>query len=249
MRKFTPLLLMAALTATASKPEKMFVVIHTTDKVIVNYVCVDKINNEADNPVLGSYIKAAGGYDWHVVGGVAPYTIVKNEMKSMNGGCITVMDAEGTIATSCGIVGVRQERQEINCQRKDDKLDYGPYGLVPNDSTDKARVGWKTKPEAKTPGVPTPIDTYVPPTRGPLPPVDPPVDPKPPINVKPEGRTPSPSRRPSDPPPVNHGDVAPVVKSPLGGSGHGPQSLGQQPSGTSGNGAVQQRMRNSSKVR
>lgn len=249
MRKLTPVLLMAALTATASKPEKMFVVIHTTDKVIVNYICVDKNNNEADNPVLGSYIKSAGGYNWHVVGGVAPYTVVKNEMRSMNSGCITVMDAEGTIATSCGTVGVRQERQEIDCQRKDDDLDDGPYGLVPNDSTDKARVGWKTKSDTKRPGLPGSMDTYVPPIADPLPPVDPPVDPKPPIDVKPEGRTPSPSRRPNDPPPVNHRDVAPVIKSPTGGSGHGPQSLVQQPSGTSGNGAVQQGTPNSSKVR
>ena len=239
MRTLTIPLLMAALTATASKPEKMFVVIHTTDRVIVNYVCVDKINNEADNPVLGSYIKASGGYDWHVVGGVAPYTIVKNEMQSMNSGCITVMDAEGTIATSCGIIGVRQEQQQINCQRKDDKLDFGPYGLVPNDSTDKARVGWKTKPDTNTPGVLGPKDTYVPPVRGPLPTVDPPVDPKPPITNKPERRTPSTSKGPSNPPPVNRKAVLPEAKSQVEGSGHGPKSLGNKPSRASGDHSLQ----------
>lgn len=239
MRTLTIPLLMAALTATASKPEKMFVVIHTTDQVIVNYVCVDKTSNEADNPVLGSYVRTAGGFNWHVVGGVAPYTIVKNEMKSMNSGCITVMDAEGTLATSCGIVGVRQERQEINCQRKDDKLDFGPYGLVPNDSTDKARIGWKYKPDTKTPEALGPNDSYVPPVRGPLPTVDPPVDPKPPITNKPERRTPSTSKGPSNPPPVNRKAVLPEAKSQVEGSGHGPKSLGNNPSRASGGHSLQ----------
>ncbi len=233
MRKLTPLLLMAALTATASKPEKMFVVIHTTDKVIVNYVCIDKTNNEADNPVLGSVIKSTGGYNWHVVGGVAPYTIVKNEMRTMTSGCITVMDAEGTIATSCGVISVRQEQQQINCQREEDSLDHGPYGLVPNDSTDAARVGWKTPPVERDPG-----DTYVPPVRGPIPTVDPPVDPDP-ITTKPERRTPKTSKGPGNPPPVNHKAVLPAAKSSVESSGQGPKSLNPQPDRTSGNSKAQ----------
>ena len=222
MHKLTILLLMAALTATASKPKKMFVVIHTTDKVIVNYVCAEESENTADVPVLGSCIKSTGGYMWHVVGGVAPYTVLKNELRTMTSGCITVMDAEGTIATSCGVIGVLQEKLAVDCYAKKD-LDDGPYGLVPNDSTDAARVGWKTPPVEHDPG-----DTYVPPVRGPIPTVDPPVDPDP-ITTKPEGRTPRTSKGPGNPPPVNHKAVLPPAKNPLEGSGQGPKSLGNKP--------------------
>lgn len=246
MRTLTIPLLMAALTATASEPGKMLVVVHTTDKVIVNYVCSYKTDNHADDPVVGSFIRSSGGYNWHVVGGVAPYTMVRNEMQTMSGGCITVMDAEGTIATGCGVIGVRQERQVVNCGENED-LDAGPHGLVPNDSTDKARAPWRTEPDTTPPVVVDPRDTYVPPVRGPLPTVDPPVDPKP-ITNKPEGRTPSTGHGPNNPPPVNRKAVHPSARSPLESSGHGPKSLNPQPSRTPGHSAIQPKLTKAVKV-
>lgn len=249
MRTLVLPLLMAALSATAAKPEKMFVVIHTTDKVIVNYVCSDELYDDIDLPVVGTYVRSTGGYDWHVVGGVAPYTIVKNDMRTMSSGCITVMDAEGTVATSCGIIGVRQERRPISCGEDGALLD-GPYGLVPNDSTDKARSAWKNQPQeqAIAPSV-NPGVTYVPPVKGPLPTVDPPVGPKPVITTRPERRTPNTNRRPYNPPPVDRRSVMPSMKSPEGASGHGPSSLSKHPDRTPGNNAVQQRLSEPGKVR
>lgn len=251
MRTLVLPLLMAALSATASKPEKMFVVIHTTDMVIVNYICYDNANSGADNPILGSSIRSTGGYNWHVVGGVAPYTIIKNEMRTMTGGCITVMDAEGTIATSCGTIGVREERQQINCQREQDRLDHGPYGLVPNDSTDKARVGWKTGPNDRTapPVIADPSDSYVPPVRGPVPTVDPPQGPKPPVTfTKPERRSPKRLPGANNPPPVDHSPVLPSTRSPKANKGSGTTNLGPQPSRAPGNNTAPQRLSQPVKV-
>ena len=249
MRTLTLPLLMAALTATASEPGKMIVVVHTSDMVILNYVCFNNTVNEADNPVLGSCIKSTGGYNWHVTGGVAPYTIVTNEMRTMSGGCITVMDAEGTMATGCGVIGVQQERLAVNCSGTDQTLDDGTFGLVPNDSTDMARSAWKTEPGRKPVVERVPVDAYVPPVRTPLPSVDPPVDPGTSKTAKQlDRRTPSTTKGPNHPPPVNRNSVLPSSKSPEAGTGNAPKSMGVQPSRTPGNSAVQQQVQPSTKV-
>lgn len=128
-------LLAAAVPAIASGPEKLTVVVHTSERVVAQYVCTRSADKQ-DLP-LGTKVRKAGLFNWHVVGGTVPYTVLKDEMTTGQTRCITVMDATGQVATACGIVGTRVEVVEVNCNLGD--KDTLVQGLVPDAGTDAAR--------------------------------------------------------------------------------------------------------------
>lgn len=195
MRKVILPLFLAALPvfAFASGPAKMLVVVHSTDRVIYEYVCNNNQGAGAEVPVFRTEVRSQGGFSWHVVGGVAPYRVIRNEENTVKG-CITVMDAEGQIATGCSMIGLQRTRVAVDCQGLK-QIDDGPYGLAPNDSTDAAHAKWKgetppspnvvdvfkplDKPTPPATGGDRPDDSYHPPVKTPSPDGPPPVDPKP----------------------------------------------------------------------
>ncbi len=186
MRAIILPLLVAALPSVAAKPEKFFVVVHTTDKVLVKYICNNDANKEDAGTTLRSLWRSNGDFMWHVVGGTAPYTVVSRETDG-KGGCITVMDANGNTATGCGVIATQIEKVYMDCDGVQ-RLKPGPYGIVPNDSTHVPKP-YTTEPRP---------ETYVPPVKTPAPEVNPPVHPKPapdvlrPERVGPDGHRPPP---------------------------------------------------------
>lgn len=106
-------LLIASIPAMATGT--LFVVVHTTDAVVKNYVCSDGLNGTDDGPVVRSSMDSQGSFIWHAVGGTAPYTQISGPSQGSMGGCVTVMDAEGQIATGCGTVGVVKINVPFNC--------------------------------------------------------------------------------------------------------------------------------------
>lgn len=235
MRNVILPLFMVALPAFAfaSGPAKMLVVVHSTDRVVVDYVCNNNQGAGADATVFRTEVRSPGGISWHVVGGVPPYRVVRNENNTIKG-CITVMDAEGEMATGCSTIGLQRTRVAVDCQGGD--LDKGPYGLVPSDSTDMQRTGWKDNtptpvepPEIKrTTSDPPPPDRpdsdpgdrYRPPVKTPLPDTPPPVGPNPRVRRGNKGFAPSPVPPPS-----------PAPRPLPDNSGHRQPAFQQQPSG------------------
>jgi hypothetical protein len=103
-------------TVPAMATGKLFVVVHTTDAVVKNYVCSDGLNGTENGTVVRSSMASQGSFVWHAVGGTAPYTVVSGPAQGNMGGCITVMDAEGQTATGCGVVGVVKVDVPFNCE-------------------------------------------------------------------------------------------------------------------------------------
>lgn len=111
------------------------VVVHTTDRVVINYYCGEFDPNSAINHILRHEVRAEGGATWHVQGGVAPYTILRNELDKVGAGCISVMDAEGRTATSCGVIGERVENVQVPCLwYQQDTLNQAPV-MAPGKDT------------------------------------------------------------------------------------------------------------------
>lgn len=165
---------------------------------------------------MGTKVRKAGLFNWHVVGGTVPYTVLKDEMTTGQTRCITVMDATGQVATACGIVGTRVEVVEVNCHLEGAK-DTLVQGLVPNATTDAARAHMGTARRAQLPDDVTIVDE--PPVFPPLttpeayqPPVKqvdagtPPPVPVPTTTVKGIPQTDNGGPRPPAPPKPHYGD-------------------------------------------
>lgn len=174
----TWLLPLALLPLSVIAEGKLFVVVHTTDAVVNNYVCSLE-DGTGEAVVVKQTMASSGHFYWHAVGGVAPYTVISPANGTM-GGCVTVRDAEGNVATGCGVVGVKQVEIPFNCANEDD-----PATPVKRD---------RNKP------VRTPATTEAPTPKGPVTGVtnDPVEDPPPVTNggdgttVRPVDRTPMP---------------------------------------------------------
>jgi hypothetical protein len=113
-------------TVPAMATGKLFVVVHTTDAVVKNYVCSDGLNGTENGTVVRSSMASQGSFVWHAVGGTAPYTVVSGPAQGNMGGCITVMDAEGHTATGCGVVGVVKVDVPFNCETNEPMLTAPP---------------------------------------------------------------------------------------------------------------------------
>lgn len=212
---FLPLLVASA-PVLASGPSKFAVVVHTTDQVVAKYICDEDPTKEPF--VYKTQLRKSGGFFWHVVGGTAPYTIVKDEMVIGDTRCITVMDAEGEVATACGIMGTVEILVREGCGELEE-LDHPWMGITPDSLSDSRRgpefngQGQSGQEDAikDAPGqVKGPIG-YKPPVKQTMDPVDPPVT-KPDLSrVKPErqrnggttGTNPPPTTRPTPTPAPN----------------------------------------------
>jgi len=125
----------------------MFVVVYTSDGLAVNYRCSNLdlgVNNES--VAIRRVVRSQGRMSWHVVGGVPPYTVLRNGIGSGGAVCVTVIDAAGTVATGCGVVQVLTQEVMVNCA-----LGEGSTGPVT-----EYRPEVKEEPDAKIPVPPTP---------------------------------------------------------------------------------------------
>lgn len=139
-------LLMVALSVEAANPEEMIVMVRTTDRVIVDFTCVGQIGYTGSNELFKSEIADRGGLTWSVVGGVAPYTMVKDETNG-NEHCITVKDANGREATGCGVIAVVHQVRQVNClQTEQERLEKkGVFSPAPS-GVDSASVRYPAPP-------------------------------------------------------------------------------------------------------
>lgn len=96
-------LMLAFMGATA---RDMFVVVHTRDAEVDVYRCDCGVDDIDCTPVTRTVVRSNGSMNWHVVGGVAPYTLISTRGEDHNGTIsVTVMDAVGNISTSYGTIG------------------------------------------------------------------------------------------------------------------------------------------------
>ncbi len=213
MRTLIYPLLLGSLSAAASGPDNFHVVVRTTDRMVVNYVCGEATGAGQTGIIVRTEVKAKGNFNWHVVGGVAPYTVLRNEAGA-GGGCITVMDAEGHTATGCGTINTVSENLSVDCRWY--KPDTTSQGIAPNKYTDAQR----SNPHPERPVVlPPPVTGPTTGTPSPTP-ADPPHA-KPGDSYRPPVKTPSPDE--PDPPHVKPGDVVrEPSRDPRDGSGAPP---------------------------
>jgi hypothetical protein len=132
-------LFLAAMTASAAKPEKMVVVVRTQDQVITDYVCSEQYRLTTGRAVIGTQVTRKGGMEWHVVGGTPPYRVIRDESDVAGKGdrCITVMDANGQVAQGCGVVGVQRLTAVVDCDMGPDHgLDDPPHVKAPGNEVD-----------------------------------------------------------------------------------------------------------------
>lgn len=224
MRILTFPLMLAALPALATGPEKFFVVIHAQDKVVTQYVCT-RSHLSGEDLVVRTKVTQQGSFNWHVVGGTAPYTVVKDQGTDPKG-CITIMDATGETATACASYTTRTETVMIDCPW--DRPDSLTYGLVPDKFTDAQRA--MGNDNAARPG-----GQYVPPVKtGSVTTPDPPHDPRKPEDRALQQRERVTPPRPA-PPPVGprraHENRIPspsVGNTSSGGKGNGGQAPSRQ---------------------
>src|SRR5690606_7625031 len=137
MRALLIPLCLVAVPAWAGGPAKMTVVVQSSDQIVHEYVCDVNPIADPNSPVFRKKVVQEGGLSWHVVGGVAPYRVVRDELAEPIGGCITVVDAEGSTATGCGVVEAQVVRVAVDCRHMEQQ--DATFGLVPNDSTDMRR--------------------------------------------------------------------------------------------------------------
>lgn len=110
----------------------MFVVVYTSDGLVVNYRCMNVdpgVNNEA--VATRRVVRDQGRVSWHVVGGVPPYTVLRNEMGAGGSVCVTVIDAAGNVASGCGVVGVVTRDVMVNCVTEEPTTDAEPAVRMP----------------------------------------------------------------------------------------------------------------------
>lgn len=176
----------------------MQVVVRTTDRVVVNYVCTGDVLEPGRNTFLRTEVRSKGGFTWHVVGGVAPYRVVNYDVNA-SGGCITVMDANGTLSSGCGTIGYNTSVARIDCQWDEFQPDSSVYRQAPT-----GNVSFNYPVRGYTPATET---GYRPPVKSPAPDSpEPPVDPE---KEKDPVHTPRPNDNPA-PPPTPRPDPVPV---------------------------------------
>ena len=147
MRTFIVLLVLFFAMEVSAR--NLFVVVYTSDGLVVNYRCANQdpgVNNDA--VTVRRVVRSHGRLSWHAVGGMAPYTVIKQERDAGGMVCITVIDAAGNVATGCGVVQVLTTEVAVNCA----------LGEVPEGTLFEYPQEPKDEPEAK-------VDKPAPPRR------------------------------------------------------------------------------------
>lgn len=113
------------LASTGAMARDMFVVVHTRDVEVDIYRCNCEIDKPGCEPMTRKVVRHPGSMRWHVVGGVAPYTVINGGGEGAGIVSITVMDAVGNIATSYGTIGTQtrffdpicsDKKQDVMCE-------------------------------------------------------------------------------------------------------------------------------------
>ncbi len=121
MRAF--LFLLFATIASCAVARELFVVVHTSDAMVVEYYCGDPESTSDVQQQLPVRVQIArGGFQWHAIGGLAPYTAIRTEREGVGTYCVTVIDAAGNVATGCGVVQTFTQRKTVSCRTWPDSL-------------------------------------------------------------------------------------------------------------------------------
>lgn len=108
------LLVLLLSSATAASVKGMSVVVYTSDRVVVDYVCTER-RALGSRDAVRRVVQAPGRFNWHVVNGKAPYHVMDQYTDEAGNVCITVMDALGNLASGCGIIAERHVVANVTC--------------------------------------------------------------------------------------------------------------------------------------
>lgn len=134
------LLSMLVAGATIAPGGRMFVIMHTSDRVVVDYVCMDRLVL-GEGGAIRRVVQKEGGYTWNVVGGVAPYQVIMDDQHLYGSVCITVIDAIGNMARGCGTIELRRHIEEVGCT-----CNEGALGLIHSSPASQAKDTTACKP-------------------------------------------------------------------------------------------------------
>lgn len=95
-------------------PERMTVVVHTTDARRTVRRCLRTQDPPIGFPAIAEEVEP-GRITWHVSGGRAPFVLVRDERDLVGNVCITVRDADGREATGCGVVAEQLQEVYVDC--------------------------------------------------------------------------------------------------------------------------------------
>jgi hypothetical protein len=113
------LMLSLVFLGTAAMGRDLFVVVHTTDALVEQFVCENGGVGPNNALPIRSVVRNPGGVNWHAVGGRAPYTVIRHNTDARGTVCVTLIDADGQVATSCGVVQSRVQVVQVDCERYD----------------------------------------------------------------------------------------------------------------------------------
>jgi hypothetical protein len=105
-----------------SMAEKLIVVVYTTDAKQVEYrcrpsACVDGASNRNVDPgIVMQTVNRTGRVEWHAIGGVPPYKVVRNHTAEDGMVTVTIMDAVGNFGTGLGVIGKQTQVVSVDCR-------------------------------------------------------------------------------------------------------------------------------------
>lgn len=115
--------LLFATIASCAVARELFVVVHTSDAMVVEYYCGDPQPTIDVQEQLPVWVQIAhGDFQWHAIGGLAPYTAIRTERAGVGTYCVTVVDAAGNVATGCGVVQTFTQRKLVSCRTWGDSI-------------------------------------------------------------------------------------------------------------------------------
>lgn len=114
--------LLFAFSASWAVARELFVVVYTSDATVVEFYCSDPEGRSDVVAALPVWVQTSQGtFQWHAVGGLAPYTAIRTERSGEGTYCVTVIDAAGNVATGCGVIQTFVQRKAVSCRNwKDD---------------------------------------------------------------------------------------------------------------------------------
>ncbi|MEO8591478.1 MAG: hypothetical protein ABI432_19005 [Flavobacteriales bacterium] len=105
-------LMLASLGAPA---RNMFLVIHTQDTEVIEYRRNCSNDLVGEGMVVRRVVRVQGHLSWHVVGGVAPYTVINGVPDELGNLCVTVIDAAGNVASGHGVICTQVTSETVGC--------------------------------------------------------------------------------------------------------------------------------------
>jgi hypothetical protein len=157
MRQLLLLVVMCAGTSLVARD--LFVVVHTTDAVVDRFVRTRGSNTVENGATERTVVRRAGSVDWHAVGGRAPYTVINHARSADGTVCVTVIDADGAVATGCGVMQVQTQVVVIPCAADDaTPVPEVHFALLPPGATCAAPRGAELHEHPAPPGPGTPGD-------------------------------------------------------------------------------------------